>query len=72
MGWYIVDEADVYAEDQTDASRFRRFSSWGIDQPRRSPIRRKNKLRLEEGFKPKAKRNFKKIQNKIKYDWQGG
>jgi len=71
MGWYNFDEADVYAEDQTDASGFRRFSPRKFDQPRRSPIRRKNKLRQEEGFKPKAKRNFKKIQNKIKYDWQG-
>jgi hypothetical protein len=28
-------------------------------------------LRQEEGLKPKAKRNHKKIQHKIKYDWQG-
>ena len=72
MSWYNFDEADVHAEDQTDASGYRRFSPMGIDQPRRSPIRRKNKLRAAERFKPKAKRNFKKIQNKIKYNWQGG
>ena len=71
MGWYNFDEADLYAEDQTDASGSRRISPKEFDQPRQSPMRRKNKLRLEEGLKPKAKRNFKKIQNKIKYDWQG-
>ena len=71
MSRYDFDEADVDNEDHAIASGFRRFSSKGIDQPRRSPIRRKDKLRPEEGVKPKSKRKFKKIINKIKYDWQG-
>jgi hypothetical protein len=71
MNRYYFDEADMLTGDQNYDSSFLRFGIGKTDQPRRSPIRRKDKLRQPMGMKPKAKRNFKKIQNKIKYDWEG-
>ncbi len=71
MKWYDFDEADMSDNDQNEDSGSRRFARGRVDEPRRSPIRRKNKLRPEDGFKSKAKRNHRKIQNKIKYNWQG-
>lgn len=67
-----LDDADKFKPDQNYDNGFRRFGIGQIDQPRHSPIRRKDKLRQEMRIKPKAKRNYKKIQNKIKYDWQEG
>jgi hypothetical protein len=61
----------MYTEDQNYTSGFGRFSQRQADQPGRSPIRRKDKLRQAMGMKPKAKRNYKKVLYKIKYDWQG-
>jgi hypothetical protein len=72
MSRYKFDEVETDEGDQNLESGNRQFAKRPVDQPRRSPIRRKDKLRQEEGMKPKAKRNHKKIQNKIKYDWQGG
>jgi len=68
---YDIEEIEIEADDQIFDSDYRRFAKGEADQPRRSPIRRKDRLRQEEGTKPKAKRNLKKIQHKIKYDWQG-
>ena len=72
MNRYYFDEADDFTGDQNYDSDFLPFGRGQIDQPRWSPIRKKDKLRLNEGSKTKAKRSDKKIQNKIKYDWQGG
>ena len=71
MNRYYFDEADMLTGDQNYDSGFLRFGIGKIDQPRRSPIRRKDKLRQAMVMKPKAKRNYRKIQNKIKYDWEG-
>ncbi len=68
---YHFEEVDLFAGDQNYDSGFLRFGISKIDQPRRSPIRRKDKLRQAMGSKPKAKKNYRKIQNKIKYDWEG-
>ncbi len=69
--WYDTDEAELSDHDQGNDSGSRLIARRQSDEPRRSPIRRKDKLRLDEGFKSKAKRNHRKILNKIKYDWQG-
>jgi hypothetical protein len=60
-------------EDQDLDNGPRRIAKKQVAEPRRSPIRRKDKLRTEadDGFKSKAKRSHRKLQNKIKYDWQG-
>lgn len=71
MGRFDIEEVEIEEDDQTFDNGYRRFAKRDADEPRRSPIRRKDKLRQEEGLKPKAKRNLKKIQHKIKYDWQG-
>ena len=70
MGRYEFEEVEIEEDDQIFDSGNRRFAKREVDQPRRSPIRRKDKLRQEEGTKPKAGKNCKKIQNKIKYNWQ--
>lgn len=63
------DEFEIENEDQSfDGGSNRRFAKIDADQPRRSPIRRKDKMRLEEGMKPKTKRNHRKIQHRIKYE----
>jgi len=67
MGRYDIDETETDEDDQI----YDKGAKGHVDQPRWSPIRRKNKERQEEGIKPKAKRNHKRIQHKIKYDWQG-
>lgn len=71
MNRYYIDEVETDEGDQILDSVHQRFTKRHVDPPRRSPIRRKEKLRTEEGLKPKAKRDPKKIQLKIKYDWQG-
>ena len=67
------EENDVEKDegDQILGGGNRRFTKRNADQPKRSPIRRKSKMQREEGMKPKAKRNHKKIQHRLKYDWQG-
>jgi hypothetical protein len=71
MGRYDIEEVEMEEDNQIVDGSYRRFAERDADQPRRSPIRRKDKLRSEEGMKPKARRNHKKISNKIKYNWQG-
>jgi hypothetical protein len=71
MGRYHFAEVEIEEDDQIFVSDYRRFAKEEIDPPRWSPIRRKDKLRQEEEMRPKAKRNHKKIQQKIKYNWQG-
>ena len=72
MSRYHIDEVETDEDDQVFGSGYQRSAKRDADQPRRSPIRRKDKLRQEEeGMKPKAKRNHKKIQHRLKFDWQG-
>jgi hypothetical protein len=68
MSRYNIDEFEIEEEDWSTAGANRRFAKMESDQPRRSPIRRKDKWRPEEGVKPKAKRNHRKIQQRIKYE----
>jgi hypothetical protein len=65
MGRYKFEDVEWDDDDQILAGGKRRFAREEVDYPTRSPIRRKDKLRQEIGFKAKAKRNHKKIQNKI-------
>ena len=71
MNRYYFDEVDMFTGDQNYDSSFLRFGIRQNDQPRRSPIRRRDKFPQTLGLKPKAKRNYKKVQNRIKYDWIG-
>jgi len=71
MGRYDINKVEMEEDDQILDGRNRRFAKRNADQPKLSPIRRKDKLRQEKGTRPKAKRNNKKIQHRIKYDWQG-
>ncbi len=71
MGRYNIDEVEMQEGGQIFNSGSRRFAIRNADQPKRSPIRRKSKLQQEEVMKSKAKRNHKKIQHRLKYDWQG-
>ena len=71
MGRYDIEEVEIEIDNQIFNLDNRRFAKREADQPKRSPIRRKNKLQQEEGMKPKTKRNHKKIQHRLKYDWQG-
>ncbi len=68
MGRHNFDEFEIENEDQSFDGGNRRFAKNDADQPRRSPIRRKDKMRLEEGMKPKSKRNHRKMQHRIKYE----
>lgn len=71
MSRYDIYKIETEEDDQVPDDGNRRFVKRNADQPKLSPIRRKYKLRQEEGMKPKSKRNNKKIQHRIKYDWQG-
>ena len=71
MGRYDIEEVEIEEDNQDNNSGYRRFTDRDADQPRRSPIRRKDRWRQEEEIKPKAKRSHKRIQHRLKYDWQG-
>ena len=71
MGRYHIDDVEPEEDDLNFDSHRRRFAGNQTDEPRRSPIRRKNNWRQEERIKAKAKRSHKKIQRRLKYDWQG-
>ena len=73
MSRHSIDELETDEDDQAFGSGYQRSAKRDADQPRRSPIRRKDKLRQEQedGLKPKAKRNHKKVQHRIKHEWQG-
>jgi hypothetical protein len=71
MGRYNIDIVDTEEGEEIFGNGSRRFDRRNADQPKQSPIRRKYRWQPEEGMKPKAKRNFKKIQYRLKYDWQG-
>jgi hypothetical protein len=65
-----IDETEWEDDDQISEGGKRQFAKRNADQPKRSPIRRKDKMRPEEEMKPKAKRNHKKVQLRIKYEWK--
>lgn len=71
MGRHEIAEVEIAEDDQFFDTDNRRFAKGDADQPKRSPIRRKNKWRQEGELKPKSKRNHKKIQQRLKYDWEG-
>jgi hypothetical protein len=74
MGRYTVDEVEVEENGEMfhhwKRQGGRRFSGGNSDEPKRSPIRRKNKRPLEAEMKPKIKRSNKKILCKLKYKWR--
>jgi hypothetical protein len=70
MSQYEFEEAEWDDDDRNFDRRKRRFAKKEVDQPKRTPIRRKDKMRSEEEVKPKAKRNHKKLLHRIKYEWQ--
>lgn len=71
MKWNEFDGIGMSDDDQEEGGSARRSAARQVDEPRRAPIRRRDKLRPEEGYKSKAKRSHRKLQNKIKYEWQG-
>ena len=71
MGRYDTENVEIEDDDLNIDAPSRRFAGGHSDQPRRSPIRRKDKWRQEESTKAKAKRRQLKIQRRFKYDWQG-
>ena len=70
MGRINIDDLELDEDDQNPEGRNRRSVKKNADQPKWSPIRRKDKMRSEDGLKPKAKRNHKKVQQRIKYEWK--
>ena len=71
MNRYNFETDGIDEDDQNLDVEDRRFTKRQVDQPKRSPIRRKDKWRTDEGMKPKSKRNHKKLQHRLKYNWQG-
>ena len=47
-----------------------KYRGMDVDQPKLSPMRRKDKARNGD-TQPKYQRDHKKIQYRLKYDWQG-
>jgi len=71
MNRYDIEEDEIEVVNQIYNLDNRRFAKKEADQPKRSPIRRKDKRQQVEEMKTKAKKNHKKIQHRLKYDWQG-
>ena len=72
MDRYKRDEAEWELDDQIFDGSSRQLPKGGTDGPKRSPIRRKGKIRQEEDMKPKAKRINRKVLRRIKYEWKDG
>jgi hypothetical protein len=70
MGRYNIDKVETDEDDHIFDGGGQRYHKRSADQPKRSPIRRKNKLRQDEWMKPEAKINYKKVQHRIKHEWQ--
>ncbi|MGD9360044.1 MAG: hypothetical protein PVH85_14315 [Desulfobacterales bacterium] len=68
MSRYNFDENELELDDLSLDSDKRRSAGNDVDQPRRSPIRRKDKMRPEERVKAKSKKNHRKLQQRIKYE----
>jgi hypothetical protein len=68
MSRYNFDENELKLDDLSLDSDKRRSAGNDVDQPRRSPIRRKDKMRPEERVKAKSKKNHRKLQQRIKYE----
>ena len=66
MVWYDIDD-----DEQILNREDRQFVMRQADQPKRSPMRRKDRWRQEEGVRAKTKKSDKKIQHRLKYNWQG-
>ena len=71
MDRYDIEEVEIEVDNHIFNRDNRRIAKREADQPKRSPIRRKDKWRQVEGMKTKVKKNHKKIQHRLKYDWQG-
>jgi len=71
MDRYDIEKDEIEVVNQIFNLDNRRFAKKKADQPKQSPIRRKDKRRQVEGMKTKVKKNHKKIQHRLKYDWQG-
>jgi hypothetical protein len=71
MGRYYFDEVQSEDDDEIFDGGGRGTAKRDNDQPKRSPMRRKDKMRNEEKMRSKAKRNHKREQHRIKYEWQG-
>ena len=71
MDRHDIEEVEFEEDHQIFDPENRRSTNREADQPKRSPIRRKDKRQQVEEMKTKAKKNHKKIQHRLKYDWQG-
>lgn len=71
MGRYDLDELEFDENEQILNREGRQFAMGQADQPKRSPMRRKDRWRQEEGVRAKTKKNDKKIRQRLKYNWQG-
>jgi hypothetical protein len=71
MGRYDIEEVDIGDDEQNFDTGNRQIAGRQVDHPKRSPIRRKDKWRQEDGIKAKTKRNYRKIQYRLKYNWKG-
>ena len=70
MGRYKVDEPELKEDVRITDEDILRFPKSGTEQPKRSPIRRKSKMRQKERVKSKANRIPKKDEQIFKYKWQ--
>ena len=59
---------DFEEDDQPDEPDRQRFWEQDKEAPKRTPIRRKNRAR-EDDFAPKPKRDDKRKNKPLKYDW---
>ena len=68
-----LNDVEMVEDDLSFEGFNRSFTKRDVGQPRRSPIRRKDKMRPEEEvIKSKAKKHHRKIQHRLKYeqiDW---
>jgi hypothetical protein len=67
---YTIDSAEWEEDDLIFEGSKRRFTKRALNEPKRSPIRRKYKMRSEAEIKPKPKRNPRKVMHRFKYEWK--
>jgi hypothetical protein len=62
--------SDFGKDNYVTGTSYQKYRELDVDHPKLSPMRRKDKAR-NGGSQPKCKRNHKKIQYRLKYNWEG-
>lgn len=65
----VEDREEFDGDDQIADADPKNFWERDKEAPKRTPIRRKDRSRMDDEFEPKHKRDDKRKNKPLKYDW---